>query len=90
MKYWIVFITTLVALFWDECVLGLFAYLFKKPIDAKFIMMWIVISGILAGVFVSFHIPDEYRSVTMILIGIAVLFSLNEHRHKKARETHLQ
>jgi hypothetical protein len=86
MQYWIVFITTLVALFWDECVISLFAYLFKKPINTMFMMIWIVLSGILSGVFVSFHVPDEYRSVTMILIGIAILFSLNEHRQKKGHE----
>jgi ABC-type multidrug transport system permease subunit len=83
MKYRIVFITTLVALFWDECMLGLFSYLFKQPIDTRFMIIWIVLSGVLAGVFVSFHLPEEYRSMTLILIGIAVLFSLNGHHQKK-------
>ena len=83
MKYQFVFVTTLIALFWDECIIGLFAYCFKQQVDAKFIIIWTVISGVLAGVFVSFHLPNEYHSMTMILIGIAVLFSFNGHRHDK-------
>jgi hypothetical protein len=83
MKYRIVFISTLVALFWDECMLGLFSYLFKQPIDTRFMMIWFMLSGVLAGVFVSFHFPVEYRSITLILIGIAILFSLNGHQQKK-------
>ena len=86
MKYRIVFITTLVAIFWDECMLGLFSYVFKKPIDARFMVIWIVLSGLLAGVFVSCHLPEEYRSITLILIGIAILFSLNGHELKKDYE----
>jgi hypothetical protein len=86
MKYWIIFITTLVAVFWDECVIGLFSYLFKQPIDARFMIIWILLSGVLASVFVSFHLPDEYRSITLILIGIAVLFSLNGYHQKKEHQ----
>jgi uncharacterized membrane protein YfcA len=86
MKYRIVFITTLVAVFWDECMLGLFSYLFKQPIDTRFMIIWIVLSGVLAGVFVSCHLPEEYRSITLILVGIAVLFSLNGHHQKKTHD----
>jgi uncharacterized membrane protein YfcA len=82
MRFYIVFTTTLIALFWDECMIGLFSFLFKKPINMKFMMIWIIMSGVLASIFVSCHIPEEYRSVTLILIGIAILFSLNEHQQK--------
>ena len=87
MRFIIVFITTLVALFWDECMIGLFALVFHKRINTTFIMIWVVVSSLLASVFVSLHVPEEYRSVTLILIGVAVLFSLNEHHQKKYHGT---
>jgi hypothetical protein len=87
MRFIIVFITTLIALFWDECMIGLFALVFHKRINSTFMMIWVVLSGLLAGVFVSLHVTEEYRSVTLILIGLAVLFSLNEHHQKKSHDT---
>ncbi len=81
MRYWIVFLATLIAVFWDECVIALVSLVFKQKLSAKFIIIWTVLSGILAGMLVSLHMPEEFRSITIILIGIAVLFSINNTNH---------
>jgi hypothetical protein len=81
MRYWIVFITTLVALFFDEFVITICSMIFNKKISVHFIMLWTVLSGIIATLFVSMHLPHEYQTITMILIGVAVLFSI-EQQHK--------
>lgn len=83
MRYWIVFITTIVALFWDECVLTIISLIFKKRLTGTFIIIWTLVSGVLASIIVSLHMPEEYRSITMILVGVAVLFSLNGTVHHK-------
>lgn len=76
MKYYLVAFATLFAMFWDEVVITLITMVLGKQVNKLFMVGWMICSGILTSVLVSYHVPMEYRVLTIILITFAVVFSL--------------
>lgn len=83
MKYYIVAIATIFAMFWDEAMIGLVSLFIKKQISPYFIISWIICSGILTSLLISYHVRYEYRVLTIILISIGVVFSINGYNMKE-------
>lgn len=83
MKYYIVAIATIFAMFWDEAMISLISIFFKKQIDTVFMISWIICSGILTSILISYHVSYEYRIITLLLISIGVLFSINGYKWKE-------
>lgn len=77
MHFFIVFIATTIALFWDEALITIIGALTQKKFSPRFLMYWLLFSGLLAILLIGLHVPPEYRIMTMIMIGSAVLFNFN-------------
>lgn len=76
MKFYLVAFATLFAMFWDELVITLITLVMGKQVNRMFMIGWMICSGILSSVLVSYHVPVEYRLLTVVLITFAVVFSL--------------
>lgn len=76
MKFYLVAFATLFALFWDEMVITLVTLVMGKNVNRAFMIGWMICSGILSSILVSYHVPIEYRVLTVVLVTFAVLFSL--------------
>lgn len=90
MKYLLVAFATLFAMFWDELVITIVTMMIGKSVNHMFMISWIICSGIVTSILVAYHVPFEYRLLTMILIFGAVMFSLQGYisqRHK--HEVHI-
>jgi hypothetical protein len=72
----IIFVATTIALFWDEALITIIGVLTQRKFSAKFLMIWVVVSGLLAGALISLHVPVEYRGITVIMVGFAILFNI--------------
>lgn len=83
MKYYIVALATVFAMFWDEAMISLVSIFIKKKVDPIFMISWIVCSGILTSVLISYHVSYEYRIVTLLLISVGVVFSINSYKMKE-------
>lgn len=84
MHFFIVFIATAIALFWDETLIALIGALTQKKFSAKFMMYWFLFSGILTTLLITMHVPQEYRIITMIMISVAIIFNLRDNtKHKQ-------
>lgn len=82
MHFFIVFVATTIALFWDEALITILGVLTQNKFSAKFILWWVLVSGILASILIAIRVPDEYRVITMTMIGVAVLFNINSQKNK--------
>lgn len=49
----------------------------QREFSSPFFMCWVLFSGILAVLLIGLHVPPEYRAMTIIMIGLAVVFNLN-------------
>jgi hypothetical protein len=76
MKFYLVAFATLFAMFWDEVVISLITLVLGKKVNRVFMIGWMICSGILSSILVSYHVPIEYRVLTVVLITVAVVFSL--------------
>lgn len=76
MKFYLVAFATLFAMFWDELVITIITLVMGKQVNRVFMIGWMICSGILSSVLVSYHVPVEYRLTTVVLITFAVVFSL--------------
>lgn len=83
MKYYIVALATVFAMFWDEAVISIISIFIKKKIDPLFITSWIICSGILTSILISYHVSYEYRLITLLLISVGVVFSINGYTMKE-------
>jgi hypothetical protein len=83
MHFLLVIVATIIALFWDEALITIIGVLTQKQFSAKFLVLWIVCSGILTAILISFHVPSEYRLMAMIMITIAVFFNMKNYRTNK-------
>ncbi len=83
MKFYIVAVSTLFAMFWDELIISLLSIYVQKQVSYSFMVFWIIFSGIMASILISYHIDYEYRILTIVLISIGVLFSVNSYKLKK-------
>lgn len=86
MHYYIVALATVFALFWDEALIGIYTLWFGKTMNRKFIICWMILSGVITSVLVSLHVPLHYRIVTIVLISSAILFSANGYFRYKLPE----
>lgn len=84
MKYYIVALATIFAMFWDEAMIGLVSVFIKKQINSVFMITWIICSGILTSILISYHVSYEYRVITLLLITVGVLFSINGYKLKES------
>jgi Na+-translocating ferredoxin:NAD+ oxidoreductase RnfD subunit len=82
MQYYIIILATFFALFWDELIIAAISCLVQKRLSVKFMIIWTLVSGLLAALLVAMHVPEEYRGLTVVMIGIAVVFSM--HGYQKA------
>lgn len=90
MKYYIVAVSTLFAMFWDELVITLVSIVTTKQLNKYFITSWIICSGILTSLLISYHVTAEYRILTILLISVGVLFSINGYKMKEEfRQQHI-
>lgn len=80
MKYYIVALATIFAMFWDEAMISLISIFIRKKIEPFFMISWIICSGILTSILISYHVSYEYRIITLLLISIGVLFSINGYK----------
>jgi hypothetical protein len=76
MKFYLVAFATLFAMFWDEVVISLITLVLGKKVNRVFMIGWMICSGVLSSILVSYHVPIEYRVLTVVLITVAVVFSL--------------
>jgi hypothetical protein len=76
MKFYLVAFATLFAMFWDEVVISVITLVMGKKVNRVFMIGWMICSGILSSILVSYHVSVEYRLLTVILITFAVVFSL--------------
>jgi len=83
MKFYLVAFSTVFALFWDEAMIGLITFLTGTKVNPLFSIAWVIISGFLTSLLVSYHVPAEYRIVTIVLITFAVMFSINGYVKKE-------
>jgi hypothetical protein len=83
MHFFIVFIATTIALFWDEALITIIGAVTQKKFSATFLMYWVLFSGCIAVILISLHVPPEYRVITMVMIGLAVVFNLNNQEIQK-------
>lgn len=77
MEFKIVFLATATALFWDEVFLNVVSYFLNKRLSIKFMLAWSMISGLLVSLLVAWHIPEPYRKLTVLMVGLGVLFSIH-------------
>ncbi len=89
MQFSIVVISTFFALFWDEALLTLLGLMFKHNFSKKFMLVWVLCSGIVTCILVSLHIPSEYRLLALIMISSGVLFSIQGKRDVLHNTTHV-
>ena len=85
MKYLLVAFATLFAMFWDELIITIVTMVIGKSVNHMFMISWIICSGIITSILVSYHVSIQYRLLTLILIFGAMLFSLQGYisqRHK--------
>jgi len=87
MKFYLVAFATVFAMFWDEAVISLITMLMGKKVSVKFMIGWIICSGMLTSVLVAFHVPPEYRLLMIVLMTVAVLFSLQGYLDSKHKRT---
>lgn len=83
MKYYIVALATIFAMFWDEAMISLISVFIKKQLDPLFMISWIICSGIITSILISYHVSYEYRIITLLLISIGVVFSINGYIMKE-------
>jgi hypothetical protein len=83
MHFFIVFIATTIALFWDEALITIIGVLTQRKFSSHLLMYWVLFSGSLAVLLIGLHVPPEYRAMTMVMIGLAVLFNLNNQTRQK-------
>lgn len=83
MKYYIVALATIFAMFWDEVMISVISIFVRKRIEPLFMIFWIISSGVLTSILVSYHISYEYRMITLILISVGVVFSINGYTIKE-------
>jgi len=83
MKYYIVAVATIFAMFWDEAMISLISIFIKKKLDPMFMISWIICSGIVTSILISYHVSYEYRIITLLLISVGVLFSINGYTMKE-------
>jgi hypothetical protein len=83
MKYYIVAIATIFAMFWDEAMIGLVSIFIRKQISPYFMISWIICSGIFTSLLISYHVKYEYRVLTIVLVSIGVVFSINGYKMKE-------
>ncbi len=83
MKYYIVALATIFAIFWDEAMISLISVFIKKKLDPLFMISWIICSGIITSILISYHVSYEYRIITLFLISIGVVFSINGYMMKE-------
>lgn len=81
-QYYIIFVGTLFALFWDEMLIAMIGMMFNKSFSLKFIILWIIISGVLVGLFLILQIPSEYHTLVMVIIALSIGFSISQHQQK--------
>lgn len=86
MHFLLVIVATTVALFWDEALITIISVLTQRKLSAVLLILWLVSSGILAGILISLHVPTEYRVITMIMITIAIIFNLNNYHTKEKHD----
>jgi hypothetical protein len=77
MEFKIVFLATVAALFWDEVFLNVMSILINKRLSVKFMFTWSIVSGLLMSLLVACHVPDNYRKLTVVMVGLGVLFSIH-------------
>jgi hypothetical protein len=83
MKYYIVALATIFAMFWDEAMISLISVFIKQKIDPLFMISWIICSGILTSILISYHVSYEYRIITLLLVSVGVIFSINGYKLKE-------
>jgi hypothetical protein len=83
MKYYIVALATIFAMFWDEAMISLISVFIKRKIDPFFMISWIICSGILTSILISYHVSYEYRIITLLLVSVGVIFSINGYKLKE-------
>jgi hypothetical protein len=83
MHFFIVFIATTIALFWDEALITIIGVLTQRKFSSRFLMYWVLCSGSLAVLLIGLHVPAEYRAITIVMIGLAVLFNLDNQTSQK-------
>lgn len=83
MKYYIVALATIFAMFWDEAMISIISIFIRKKIDPIFMISWIIFSGIITSILISYHISYEYRILTILMISVGVVFSINGYRMKE-------
>lgn len=76
MEFKIVFFATVFALFWDEIFLNIVSMILNKRLSVKFMLTWSIVSGLLMSLLVACHVPEQYRRLTIVMVGLGVLFSL--------------
>jgi|688.fasta_scaffold1170747_2 hypothetical protein len=76
MQYSIVLLSTCFALFWDEALLTILGLMFNHKFSHKFTVIWMLGSGIVTSLLVSWHVPAEYRLLALIMISSGVLFNM--------------
>jgi hypothetical protein len=83
MKIYLVAISTCVALFWDEVLISIATFALGKKIDHRYMITWMICSGILTSILVSYNVPPKYRLITLALITAAMYFSLMGYYDKE-------
>jgi hypothetical protein len=83
MKYYIVALATVFAMFWDEAVITIMTMVMGRKLPTVFVVSWVICSGVLTSLLISYHVSYEYRIITMILISFAVLFSIHGYQRKE-------
>lgn len=68
-------------MFWDEAMISIVSILINRKINPYFMILWIISSGILTSILIAYHVPDEYRYLTILLISIGVVFSIRGYHH---------
>jgi hypothetical protein len=89
MKFYLVAFATLFAMFWDEVVISLITLVMGRKVNRVFMIGWMICSGILSSILVSYHMPIEYRVLTVVLITVAVVFSLQGYLITKDDDEHV-
>ena len=76
--YWF-FATVLfsfVAFFWDELILAGIAKIIGFDITPKFLFTWILISGLIVILLISFGVPSEHRFIVSCICTFIFVMSL--------------
>lgn len=74
--FWVVFFSlsfSAIALFWDEVFIASTARLLGLDISSRFLLVWVVVSGVLATALITIHAPPHLRLVVSLLSTVLLL-----------------